>query len=146
MKSPLHLLHRAGQASAALFQRHVAGTLTPRQFAALAAIEAHEGASQSVLVGATSIDRSTLSDIIRRLARQGYVQRRRSRPDSRAWVVSLTECGRDLLKTSGPEVARIEHELLSCIPKLQRSRFLKSLDLISSSLEKRHERSSRLAQ
>lgn len=137
MQSPIHLLHRAGQAAGALFQQDVPGSVTPRQFATLAAIASNEGTSQTGLVAATGIDRSTLSDVVRRLGRQGYVQRRRSRDDNRAWVVSLTDAGRDLLRISGPKVARTEQKILACLPHSRRATFLESLRLISTALERR---------
>ena len=62
--SPSHLLHRAQQAAA----NHSAKALksagiTLRQFSLLAALDGNDGVSQSDLVNATGIDRSTLADI-----------------------------------------------------------------------------------
>jgi DNA-binding MarR family transcriptional regulator len=63
--SALHLLHRAGQCADELFALNVGKTeLTPRQYAVLAAAAASEDLSQTALVDATGIDRSTLADIV----------------------------------------------------------------------------------
>ena len=68
MNSVLHLLHRAGQAADELFAKEMEGSdLTPRQFAVLVVLAKHENASQTDIVNATGIDRSTLADIVKRL-------------------------------------------------------------------------------
>ena len=136
MRSPAHLLHRAGQVATALFDHAVPGTLTPRQFAVLTAIAQYDGANQTILTAATGIDRSTLSDVVRRLTQQGYVQRQRSEEDARAYVVRLTNEGRDLVRVAGPKVARTEQKLLACIPQARRASFVEALHSIAIALGK----------
>ena len=93
--SAIHMLHRASQAADELFASETSGAdLTPRQFAVLAALEVLESASQTQIVDATGIDRSTLADIVKRLVKRGLLNRRRSRSDARAYVVRLTPEGR----------------------------------------------------
>src|SRR5262245_8283548 len=66
-RSPIHLLHRAGQCASDIFQGEMAtGDLTPRQYAVLVAVSQNEGLSQTHLVEKTGVDRSTLADIVRR--------------------------------------------------------------------------------
>lgn len=115
-RSPIHLLHRAGQVVEAIFQKNVGGRLTSRQFIVLTAIASHPGASQMVLTAATGIDRSTLSDMIRRLKREGLVQRRRSNEDARAYIVDLSSNGAELLRFAGPRVAHAEEKMLARLP------------------------------
>ena len=77
-KSPIHLLHRAGQCAGDLFAGKVPERdLTPRQFAVLLTVAQNEGLSQTGLVEKTGIDRSTLADIVRRMLKKGLLQRRR---------------------------------------------------------------------
>ena len=84
-RSPLHLLHRAGQCAAEVFQAELGGgDLTPRQFAVLVTVSQNEGLSQTHLVERTGIDRSTLADIVRRMLKKGLLQRRRTKEDARA--------------------------------------------------------------
>jgi DNA-binding MarR family transcriptional regulator len=52
--------------------------ITPRQFLLLKHIAKREGLSQTDLVKCTGIDRSTMADIVRRLVKKRYVQRRRT--------------------------------------------------------------------
>ena len=65
-RSPIHLLHRAGQCAGDIFQAEMGGgDLTPRQYAVLVTVSQNEGLSQTSLVEKTGIDRSTLADIVR---------------------------------------------------------------------------------
>src|SRR4029434_1329083 len=82
-RSPIHLLHRAGQCAGDIFHAEMKdGDLTPRQLAVLVTVAQNEGLSQTGLVDRTGIDRSTLADIVRRLQRKGLLQRRRTRERS----------------------------------------------------------------
>ena len=93
-RSPLHLLHRAGQCAAEMFQIELGSDdLTPRQYAVLVAVSQNEGLSQTQLVDKTGMDRSTLADIVRRMLKKGLLQRRRTQDDARAYSVKLTEEG-----------------------------------------------------
>ena len=60
----------------------------------LHALLSHDSVSQTRLVELTGVDRSTLADVVRRLLATGHITRRRSKSDSRAYVVRLTEQGR----------------------------------------------------
>ena len=100
-RSPLHLLHRAGQCAADLFQTELGGDdLTPRQYAVLLTVAMNEGLNQTQLVERTGIDRSTLADVVRRMLKKGMLQRRRTRDDARAYAVKLTDEGARILKTA----------------------------------------------
>src|SRR5262245_13882325 len=63
--SPSHLLHRAQQFAADRFAAAVEGeSITQRQFAVLVGVAAKEGLTQTDLVNATGIDRSTLAELV----------------------------------------------------------------------------------
>src|SRR4026208_1179775 len=95
-RSPIHLLHRAGQCASDIFQGEMgAGDLTPRPYAGLGAVSLNEGVSQTLLVEKTGVDRSTLADIVRRMLKKGLLQRRRTKEDARAYAATRTERGRD---------------------------------------------------
>jgi DNA-binding MarR family transcriptional regulator len=112
-RSPLHLLHRASQCAENIFRDAVGKTnLTPRQFAVLTAIAQEEGANQNRLVELTGIDRSTLADVVRRLTKNGLVQRRRTKADTRAYAVRLTAEGRDFMRDVGPLVAKADQKII----------------------------------
>lgn len=134
-KSPLHLLHRAGQGAADAFQAEVGSEdLTPRQFAVLVTVSQNEGLSQTHLVERTGIDRSTLADIVRRMLKKGLLQRRRTREDARAYAVKLTDEGTRILKANEPLSRRVDDKILGCLPAQQRERFLQDLNSIIQGL------------
>jgi DNA-binding MarR family transcriptional regulator len=129
--SALHLLHRAGQCADELFALNVGKTeLTPRQYAVLAAAAASEDLSQTALVDATGIDRSTLADIVRRLVERGLLARRRTKSDARMYAVKLTASGQAAMKSAGPVAESTDSTLLAALPESQRKQFLSALDKI----------------
>lgn len=130
--SATHLLHRAQQLAAnkSASALKEAG-LTIRQFALLEALSENEGVSQSQLVDATSIDRSTLADMVSRMETAGLLARERSEADARTNMVSLTDAGRKALDISRPAVAAADEELLRILPKNRRVPFLTILTLMA---------------
>ena len=136
-RSPIHLLHRAGQCASDVFQGEMGeGDLTPRQYAVLVAVSQNEGLSQTHLVEKTGVDRSTLADIVRRMLKKGLLQRRRTKDDARAYAVKLTEEGWRMLKTADPLAKRVDDKILAALPGQQRVRFLQDLALIVEALGK----------
>ena len=134
-KSPLHLLHRAGQCAAEIFQIELgSGDITPRQFAVLVTVSQNEGLSQTHLVERTGIDRSTLADVVRRMLKKGLLQRRRTREDARAYAVKLTEEGWRVLKSVDPLARKVDEKILSSLPSAQREKLLHDLNNIVQTL------------
>jgi DNA-binding MarR family transcriptional regulator len=109
----LSLLHRANQIATESFSKAMGDSeLTPRQIQVLAAIEANEGSSQTQIVELTGVDRSTLADMIKRLQKNKLIVRRRSKEDARAYVVKLSEGGKQALAIGKPALATVEKALL----------------------------------
>lgn len=134
-KSPIHLLHRAGQCAGDIFQSEMLdGGLTPRQFAVLYTVAHNEGLSQTNLVERTGIDRSTLADIIRRMLKKGLLQRRRTKDDARAYAVKLTEEGMRTLKSAEPLARKVDDKILGVLSSPERDRFLQDLNKIVKTL------------
>jgi DNA-binding MarR family transcriptional regulator len=134
-RSPIHLLHRAGQCAGDIFQSEMStGDLTPRQYAVLVTVAHHEGLSQTNLVDRTGIDRSTLADIIRRMLKKGLIQRRRTKEDARAYAVRLSEEGWKTLKSAEPLAKRIDDKIMAALPGSNRERFLQDLNVIVAAL------------
>ncbi len=131
-RSPLHLLHRAGQCAADVFQAELgSGDLTPGQYAVLLTVSMNEGLSQTHLVERTGIDRSTLADIVRRMLKKGLLQRRRTREDARAYAVKLTEEGWRVLKSAEPLSRKVDERILSALTSSsQRERLMLDLAAI----------------
>jgi DNA-binding MarR family transcriptional regulator len=136
-RSPIHLLHRAGQCAGEIFHAEMRdGDLTPRQLAVLVTVAQNEGVSQTVLVDRTGIDRSTLADIVRRLQKRGLIQRRRTKEDARAYAVKLTDEGKRVLRTAEPLARRVDDRILDALPSKQRDAFINELQSIVATLQK----------
>ena len=103
------------------------GALTQRQFAVLSAVMAKEGCTQSELVRATGIDRSTLAELVARLIGKDLLARERSTLDARANTVRLTDAGRAAVQEAGPKVAQADNRILALVPGAKRDAFLKTL-------------------
>ena len=133
--SPLHLLHRAEQLADQLFQANAIGFITPRQLAVLIAVSESEGSNLNCVIERTGIDRSTTSELVGRMARRGLLHKRRSRQDTRAVVLTLTDAGRQLLSAAEPVSPNIDAALLEVLPPARREAFLKALRAIVAKLD-----------
>ena len=130
-RSVLHLLHRAGQQAETVFMdEHPADDITPRQYAVLLAVAKQEDISQTGLVEATGIDRSTLADVVRRLVGRGLLQRKRTRHDARMYAVRITAKGRTLLEQVMPVAKRADDRIIAVLRPAQRAEFLACLEAI----------------
>jgi DNA-binding MarR family transcriptional regulator len=130
--SALHLLHRAAQRADALFALNAETKgLTPRQLAILQTAAENSGLSQAEIGASTGIDRSSTTDLVRRLIKNGSLQRRRSRKDIRAFEVRITLQGRRELEKSLPALKAANNQLLGTLSPAQRSAFLDALVLIA---------------
>jgi MarR family transcriptional regulator, temperature-dependent positive regulator of motility len=136
-RSPIHLLHRAGQCAGDIFHAEMkVDGLTPRQLAVLVTVANNEGLSQTGLVDRTGIDRSTLADIVRRMQRKGLLQRRRTKEDARAYAVKLTDEGRKVLRAAEPLARKVDDRILDALPGRQRDQFINDLLAIVDTLQK----------
>ena len=136
-RSPSHLLHRALQHALDIYVEAVGpGAPTQRQFAVLSAVASNEGLTQTDLVRATGIDRSTMADLVARMLTKGLLARRRSSSDGRANAVRLTEKGRAALAEAQPKVAAADEQILAMIPARARESFLSVLLGLSEAAER----------
>ena len=134
-RSPIHLLHRAGQCASDVFAAEIGETdLTPRQYAVLLTVSLNEGLSQTDLVEQTGVDRSTLADIVRRMLKKGLLQRRRTKEDARAYAVKLTEEGWRVLRSTEPIVKRVDERILGALSGKQRDQLMSDLSAIVMAL------------
>jgi DNA-binding MarR family transcriptional regulator len=109
--------------------------VTTTQYTVLVAAGEKDGLSQQDIINATGIDRSTVSQVVQLLIRKGLLKRRRTRHDARAYAVSLTELGHDLLKASEPIVGQIEEALVQALPASRAKGFVANLRAIVAALE-----------
>lgn len=129
-----YLINRVGAAMVTDFTTHALAeeNLTIAMWRVLAALS-HGGALRQVdLSGMTSVEVSTLSRLVARLARRGLVARERSANDNREVTVSLSPQGRALVKRLVPIARMLERKAAANVPA-------KDLDIIKRHLRAMHE-------
>jgi DNA-binding MarR family transcriptional regulator len=109
--------------------------LTPGQFSQLAAIEANPGINQRRLAAMFGLDKSTLSPAVDTLAVRGFVQRTRAAEDARAWSLTLTPQGRQVLTRMRAKVEAQERIIASALAPAARRRLIEALQRIEAALE-----------
>jgi len=112
---PGHLARRFQQIAVGVFLAEVerAGyDLTPVQYAALAAINAHAGIDQVTLAGLIAYDRTTITGVIDRLVQKGLAARNESSRDRRARELNITAAGKRAFRAVTPAVEAAQRTLL----------------------------------
>lgn len=134
--SPGHLLHRAQQFASDQFAEASGGVeVTQRQFAVLCAVNAKEGLTQTELVKSTGIDRSTLAELVSRMAKKGYLERQKAPGDARANSIRFTEAGRTLFNSAIEGAKAADAAILAALPKNKRASFAEALSRISRAVD-----------
>ncbi|WP_297798984.1 MarR family transcriptional regulator [uncultured Brevundimonas sp.] len=131
-RSPSHLLHRALQLCVDVYgnESGEAG-VTQRQYAVLEAVSQHPGLTQTDLVKATGIDRSTLADLVSRMTTKGLLEREQSAIDARAKAVRLSSAGAEALEKARPCALSADKRILALLPKGRREAFIDTLALLA---------------
>lgn len=126
--SPSHLIHRALQLALDIYAEETGPDgLTQRQFAVLEAVSHKAGLTQTDLVRATGIDRSTLADLVARMTTKGLLDREKSTIDARAKAVRLSATGEAALEAARPRVEAADKRIMALLPKGKRDGFLELL-------------------
>ena len=134
--SPSHLMHRALQLALDVYAEEL-GTDGPtqRQFAVLEAVSQRAGLTQTDLVKATGIDRSTLADLVSRMTARGLLDRERSTLDARAKAVRLSAAGEAALAAARPRVIAADKRIMGLLPKAKRDLFLELLSELAAAAD-----------
>ncbi len=136
-ESPYLLLHRAMQLATDRFTNLVGeDSLSLRQFAVLAAAAEKPGLSQSDLVRATSIDRSTLADMMGRMEKRGLLTREASSQDARANAVRLTPDGEATLQWAKQHAKAADAAITDALPRPKRKPFQAALTYLAVEADK----------
>ena len=115
--APGHLLRRAQQRALEIYVAEVGEDgPTPQQFAVLLNVFQNPGMSQTDLVQASAIDRSTLAEILRRMVARGLIERARRKGDQRSNALSLTPDGLATLEKAFAAALRAQGRILDPVP------------------------------
>lgn len=122
-----HLIRRLHQISVSVFSERMkeAGfDLTPVQFAALSALQAHPDVDQATLAGLIAYDRVTIGGVVDRLEGKGLVSRTVSPQDRRARIVRLTDDGTVMLARARPLVRGFQSDILKGLTPSDAAQFM----------------------
>ena len=98
-----HLLRRAYQHHAAIFQQHINdANLTAAQFVTLCAIRDMKTCSLSDVVKVTAIDQGTIRGIVERLKSRDLIELSHDENDRRKVLVSLSDSGSQVVRDTVP--------------------------------------------
>lgn len=126
--APGHLIRRCQQRAVDLFVAEVGESgPTPRQFAILLSVRQNPGVNQTDLVRLTGIDRSTLTEILRRMAVRGWLRRARRPTDRRANALWLTPVGEAVLGRVFAAAERAQARILAPLAPADRATALRVL-------------------
>jgi DNA-binding MarR family transcriptional regulator len=85
--------------------------IAPGDFGVLLTIQMNPGRTQSWIARACGLDRSTIAPIVQNLERLGYIRRRDSAADRRAFSLSVTPRGERLMNSLGPRLQAYENHM-----------------------------------
>lgn len=122
-----HLLRRAQQVHLAAWNRDVSTEITSVQFAALSVLSRHPGSSQASLGAQLDLDRSTIADLVRRLAARGLITQVRDTVDRRRNVLEITAQGAAVLSRLQPRVEAMEPLVTGGLSPSERDEFRRML-------------------
>ena len=122
-----HMIRRLHQQSTQVFTQRTQAAgfdLTPVQFAALDAIQAHPATDQATVAELIAYDRATIGGVIDRMEQKGWVKRIVSERDRRARELSLSPEGERIHATLLPIVQELQNEILGPLTEDERNAFL----------------------
>ncbi len=137
MRHPGHLLRRALQAMNQLWDEEVSRTITSPQFAALNALYGEPGLDQRTLGQRVSLDRSTMAEVVSRLAARGLIRSERDARDGRRKVIGLTPKGVSTVRQLIPRTHAMTERLVGPLDAKQRDELLCLLTSVVRANERR---------
>jgi MarR family transcriptional regulator, temperature-dependent positive regulator of motility len=85
-------------------------------------------------VNVTGIDRSTTAELVSRLVKKGWLQRRRTKEDARTYAVRLTATGKKALKIGEGACLEADEKVLAVLSSAQRAKLINALGAIVQKL------------
>lgn len=131
--TPGYLIRRAQQNHAASWTDWLGGDLTSTQYAVLTAIATSpDDAVDQAMIGArASLDSSSVTDIVARLAERGWITRDRDPVDRRRMRVSLSNPAMTAMRHLTRSVEQVQKELLRALDKDEKMRFVSLMQRVA---------------
>ena len=125
-------LHRATHATLQALAVRLAGLDLPAsEINVLANLAGHDPLTVGALAAATATRPTTLTSVLDRLVRRGYVIREVDPADRRSFLVSLTPAGQRAAGTVSAAVRELEQSVLIRVSPAQRAGFFAVIDALS---------------
>lgn len=122
----VRLLHQINDALWAEELGHA--SVTPVQYSVLTALSIRGTLDQTALGEEVGIDRTSVAEVLSRLAARRLVRRRANPADRRARLASLTPKGRTLARGLFPAMQRSQDRLLGTLTQRERDAFMATLE------------------
>ena len=105
--------------------------VTPRQFGVLLTLHQHGTLTLTELAGHIRVDRSTLGEMINRMAERSLITKRNNGSDRRSAEVSLAPAGKTVLLAIVTGAAQLQGALLAPLPAEDRAHFMRCMKLVA---------------
>jgi DNA-binding MarR family transcriptional regulator len=105
--------------------------ITPRQFGVLLTLHQRGTLTLTELAGHIRVDRSTLGEMINRMAERSLISKRNNGSDRRSAEVALAPGGKNALLAVVSGAAQLQGALLAPLPAEDRAHFLRCMKLIA---------------
>lgn len=105
--------------------------ITPRQFGVLLTLHQRGTLTLTDLAGHIRVDRSTLGEMINRMAERSLISKRNNGSDRRSAEVLLTPAGKNTLLAIVSGAAQLQGALLASLPTEDRAHFMRCMKLIA---------------
>ncbi|WP_405810029.1 MarR family transcriptional regulator [Streptomyces sp. NBC_00210] len=132
---PGHLARRLQQAHSLLWGAMVSEETTSPQFAVLNTLVEKPGVDQRTVGEHVRLDRSTIADVVARLARRGLIERVRDPLDGRRNVLELTDEGARLHRKLMTRTARMNRVFLSPLDDSEQEVLLRLIARVADAAE-----------
>lgn len=127
---PGFLIRRLHQIHVALFHQECSAFgLTPVQYSVLTSLQDEE-LDQKRLAESVGIDRATTTEVLRRLDKAGWIERRKCRVDGRRQLARLTPNGARLLVEVEDSARRAHERTIEPLTKAEQDRFVRYMNKI----------------
>ena len=122
VRQPLQLIpsvHRAAHRIAVYLEKEARLGVTQAEAHVLTHLLAFGDSTVAQIHAAFGHRRSTLTSILDRLARRGFIQRRSSASDRRTFVISLTAAGRTMAQAAFRSLQALETNVIAGVTRAQ---------------------------
>ncbi|ACD53347.1 MarR family transcriptional regulator [Clostridium botulinum] len=113
--------------------------LTPGQPKVLDYLAAHDGSMQKEIAAGTLTDEATLTGIITKMEKKGFIERRMKEGNRRTYYVYLTELGREKAETVKCIFKEKENKVLACLTESEKEEFIGLFKKIHNNMSGRGE-------